>query len=79
MSKSTQTVAKLRDLPADELRQALTTARDELFRLRLGMHTNQVASTAALQTKRREVAKILTILRGRELALETQGQKRTEP
>ena len=79
MSKSTQTVAKLRDLPVDELRQSLATARDELFRLRLGMHTNQVASTAALQTKRREVAKILTILRGRELALETQGQKRTEP
>jgi ribosomal protein L29 len=49
-------------------------ARDELFRLHLGQHTNQVTSTAALGAKRREIARILTILRGRELGIETQGQ-----
>ncbi len=76
MSKSSQNVDRLRDLPVEELREALVQSRDELFRLRLGMHTNQVASTASIATKRREVAQISTILRGRELGLETQGQKR---
>jgi large subunit ribosomal protein L29 len=76
MSKSSQNVDRLRDLPVEELREALAQSRDELFRLRLGMHTNQVASTASIATKRREVAQISTILRGRELGLEVQGQKR---
>jgi ribosomal protein L29 len=49
--------------------------RDELFRLHLGMHTNQVTSTAALQTKRRDVARILTILHGRKAGAETQAQR----
>ena len=39
-----------------------TRTRDELFRLHLGQHTNQVTSTAALTTKRRDIARILTIL-----------------
>jgi large subunit ribosomal protein L29 len=76
MSKSSATIDRLRDLPNEELTQTLATARDELFRLRLGTHTNQVASTAAVATKRREVAQIKTILRGREIGVEAQGQQR---
>ena len=38
---------------------------EELFRLRLGMHTNQVVSTAAIGNKRREVARILTVLKAK--------------
>lgn len=75
MSKSSTVLEQLRDQPDDELRAALARTRDELFRLHLGQHTNQVTSTAALTTKRREIAQILTILRGRELGLETQAQK----
>lgn len=74
MSKVAQNLEKLRDLPDDELRQALDQTRDELFRLRLGQYTNQVTSTAALSAKRRDIARILTILRARELGLETQAQ-----
>jgi large subunit ribosomal protein L29 len=76
VSKPADSLERLRDLPDDELRQALDRTRDELFRIRLGMHTNQVASPADLTTKRREVAKILTILRARELGLESQAQKK---
>jgi len=76
MSKDATALEQLRDMPDEELRQALARTRDELFRIKLGMHTNQVASPAALETKRREVAKILTILHARELQLETQAQKR---
>ena len=75
MSKTAETLTRLRDLPDGELRQALDRTRDELFRLQLAKHTNQVPSTAALRSKRREVATILTILRNREHGTEAQGQK----
>jgi ribosomal protein L29 len=74
MSKQATVLEQLRDQPDNELRQALVRTRDELFRLHLGQHTNQVTSTAELTTKRREIAQILTILRARELGIETQGQ-----
>jgi ribosomal protein L29 len=75
MSKNGTLLEQLRDQPDHELRQALARTRDELFRLNLGQHTNQVTSTAALTQKRREIAQILTILRARELGSETQGTK----
>jgi large subunit ribosomal protein L29 len=75
MSKASKNLESFRDQPDDELREALATKRDELFRLHLGQHTNQVTSTALLKTKRREIAQILTILRARELGIETQAQK----
>jgi ribosomal protein L29 len=76
VSKTTDALDKLRDLPAEELRTALARVRDELFRLQLGRHTNQVTSTAEMTSKRREISKILTILRARDLDLEKQGARR---
>ena len=78
MSKVVTHREQLRDLPDVELRQTLVRTRDELFRLQLGQHTNQVTSTAALQQKRREIARILTILRARDLGSETQGQNKAQ-
>lgn len=75
MSKASKNLESFRDQPDDELREALATKRDELFRLHLAQHTNQVTSTALLKTKRREISQIMTILRGRELGIETQAQK----
>jgi len=74
MSKSSTSLKQLRDQPDTELQQALTQTRDELFRLRLGQYTNQVTSTAELTSKRRELARIQTILRARKLGIETHGQ-----
>lgn len=78
MSKISTSLEQLRDQPDDELREQLARTRDELFRLHLGQHTNQVTSTAELTSKRREIARILTILRGRSLGLETQAQKKAK-
>jgi large subunit ribosomal protein L29 len=78
VSKSGTHLEQLRDLPDTELRQTLVRTRDELFRLQLGQHTNQVTSTAELQNKRREIARILTILRARDLGSEAQGQKKAQ-
>ena len=74
MSKSSTNLTALRDQSNEELSAALLTTRDELFRLQLGQYTNQVTSTAALTTKRRDIARILTILNGRKAGNETQAQ-----
>ena len=76
MSQSSKYLVELRDLPNDELEARLRDSRDELFRLQLGQYTNQVTSTAALTTKRRDIARIQTILRNRVLGHETQAQKK---
>jgi ribosomal protein L29 len=75
MSKMSKHLETLRDQPDDELVQALASKRDELFRLHLGQHTNQVTSSALLKTKRREIAQILTLLNGRKHGVEVQAQK----
>ncbi len=75
MSKTAAQLTTFRDLGEEELRQQLATTRDELFRLQLGQYPNQVTSTAAITGKRRDIARILTILRARELGKETQAQK----
>jgi large subunit ribosomal protein L29 len=78
MSRIGTTLEQLRDRPDQELREALVETRDQLFRLELGKYTNQVTSSAELQNKRRDIARILTVLRGRELGLEVQAQKKAE-
>lgn len=75
MSKTSANLTSFRDLADDELNAKLLELNDELFRLKLGQHTNQVTSTALLTTKRRDVARIQTILNARKHGLETQAQK----
>jgi len=74
VSKAKEALARVRDLPDDELGQALDRAREELFRLRLGNYTNQVENNISLRLKRRELARVLTVQRARELDLESQAE-----
>jgi large subunit ribosomal protein L29 len=74
MSKRKEALGRIRDLPDEELGQAHGRAREELFRLKLGNYTNQVENTVSVRHKRRELARILTVQRARELALETQAE-----
>lgn len=67
MSKSKDLLTKVRDMSSEERRVALADARDQLFRLKLGVHTNQVVSTAALPAKRKEIARIMTVIRQAEI------------
>ncbi len=78
MSKLSKNLESFRDQPDDELKTLLATTRDELFRLQLAQHTNQVTSSADLQKKRRDIARIHTILRGRAVGIEAQAQKQSE-
>jgi large subunit ribosomal protein L29 len=75
MSKHSTTLTTFRDHSDEELRAQLATNRDELFRMQLGQYTNQVTSTAGLTTKRRDIARIMTILNGRAAGIEKQAQK----
>lgn len=76
MSKHATTLTTFRDHSDEELRAQLATTRDELFRLQLGQYTNQVTSTALLQNKRRDIARLLTILNGRAAGIEKQAEKK---
>jgi len=72
MSKRKEELERVRDLPGDELQQALGRSQDELFRLQLGHYTNQVENTMSIRAKRREVARIQTVIQGRGMGIETQ-------
>jgi ribosomal protein L29 len=74
MSKRKEALARIRDLPDDELGHAHDRAREELFRLKLGNYTNQVENTVSVRHKRRELARIITIQKARALQLETQAE-----
>ena len=75
MSKHGQTLENIRDQNDEDLVALLATTRDELFRMQLGQYTNQVTSSAGIQTKRRDIARILTVLGGRKLGFEKQATK----
>jgi large subunit ribosomal protein L29 len=61
--------SELREVSADELANKLKEAKAELFNLRVQSATGQLDSHRRLQVVRREIARIYTILRERELGL----------
>ena len=63
----------LRDLSDNELAEHIATARRELFGLRFQHATGELDNTAGLRQAKREVARALTVARGREIDLESQN------
>ena len=59
--------AELHGMDSGELESRLGEARKELFNLRFQLATGQLDNTARLGEVRREVARIMTVLRGREI------------
>ncbi len=68
MAAST-TAAELRALSADDLDEKLKDAKEELFNLRFQNATGQLDNSARLKTVRREIARIYTVIRERELGI----------
>jgi large subunit ribosomal protein L29 len=58
----------LRELTDDELLGRLREGKDELFNLRFQVATGQLDNNRRLQTVRRDIARIYTVMRERELA-----------
>jgi len=61
-------VRELRELSSEELVAREAELRQELFNLRFQHATRQLENTARLSQARREMARVLTLLRERELA-----------
>ncbi|NPV27000.1 MAG: 50S ribosomal protein L29 [Firmicutes bacterium] len=59
---------KMRDLTNDELVRKLHDFKDELFKLRFQMATNQLDNPMRIREVRRNIARVQTILKERELA-----------
>jgi large subunit ribosomal protein L29 len=60
---------ELRELTDEELTDRLRESKEELFNLRFQMATGQLNNNRRLRTVRREIARIYTVLRERELGL----------
>ena len=62
--------AELRELPDEELHVRIDSAKEELFNLRFQLATGQLDNTARLRELRHDVARVMTVLRERELEQE---------
>ena len=54
---------EIRQMSASDLQVKEREAREEVFRLRLKLRTNQLDNSATLRKAKRELARILTVLR----------------
>lgn len=60
--------SELRDKSDEELRELEDQVRDELFRMKMKHFTGQLQNVAELKAQKKDIARIKTILRERELA-----------
>ena len=63
------TAAEIRDLADEELVSRLGEAKEELFNLRFQVATGQLDNNRRLHHVRRDIARIYTVMRERELGI----------
>ena len=61
---------EIRELTDEELAKKLEEGRAELFNLRFQMATSQLDNTARVTTVKREIARVQTEMRARQIAAE---------
>ncbi|GAB6888581.1 50S ribosomal protein L29 [Desulfothermus okinawensis JCM 13304] len=61
--------AKLREMEISELQKKLAEFREELFKLRFQHSIGQLKNTARIPSVKRTIARILTIMREKQLEL----------
>jgi len=61
-------ISEIRELDNAALLETIESKREELFRLRLNWYNNTLEDPNQMTTVRRDIARMLTILRERELA-----------
>lgn len=66
----TSKAAELRELPDEELLERVESAKEELFNLRFQLATGQLDNTTRMKELRREVARVSTVLRERQIERE---------
>jgi large subunit ribosomal protein L29 len=68
-SLSNKLSAPMRELEDDELETKLREAKEELFNLRFQAATGQLESHGRLRTVKKDIARIYTVVRERELGI----------
>ena len=66
--------AELRETDESELETRLAEAKQELFNLRFQIVTGQLDNSARLRQVRRDIARILTVLREKEIEAAEAGE-----
>jgi large subunit ribosomal protein L29 len=61
-------LSEVRDLPLDDIHERLTETKEELFNLRFQNATGQLDNYKRLNELKKDIARLKTILRERELA-----------
>ena len=64
------TAAEIRDLNDEELVRRLAESKEELFNLRFQVATGQLDNNRRLHHVRRDIARIYTVMRERELGID---------
>ncbi len=75
MAKTREHLAELRLLGDQELVERLSESRRELFNLRFQLATGQLDNSARLGDVRRDIARLATFLRQREIAAAEAAQE----
>jgi len=63
----------LKEMPVSELTERLENTREELFNMRFQLATGQLDNYRRVRLLRRDIARVKTVLRERELASEGEG------
>ena len=63
----------LKEMPVSELTERLENTREELFNMRFQLATGQLDNYRRVRVLRRDIARVKTVLRERELASEGEG------
>ncbi|MEX1037634.1 MAG: 50S ribosomal protein L29 [Acidimicrobiia bacterium] len=66
---------EIRELTGEELMETLAELKEEQFNLRFQVATNQLDNTARIKDVKKEIARILTVLRERELASSAEAEE----
>lgn len=62
---------EIREMSSEELRSRVASLKEELFNLRFQAATQNLENPARIRAVRKDIARILTILRERELKAES--------
>ena len=61
---------ELKELSVEELQRKLTELKAELFNLRFQLAVNQLENTSRIGAVKKDIARVSTVLRQRELGIE---------
>jgi large subunit ribosomal protein L29 len=62
-------VKEIKDMTPDELKNNLSSLKEELFNLRFQLATGQLDNSMRVKDVRKSIARVLTVMRERELGI----------